>query len=492
MKLKNLLIFVCVTCISTVEIRSALAEGDVLTNSDSAVRPEESLLQPPSFSTSPEPISNATPVHLHNDLWQRIRNGYALQNTDNQLVENHEQWYANRPDYVRRMTERAKRYLHFIVEEVERRGMPSEIALLPMIESAFNPGGFSSANAAGIWQFIPSTGKNFGMKQNWWYDGRRNIVSATIGALDYLQKLHGMFGDWELALAAYNWGEGAVKRALDHNRRIGLPTNYASLNMPSETRNYIPKLQAIKNIVDNPASYGLELQPVPDRPYFVAVNTEKNMDVKLAARLANVTLDEFRALNPAHNRPVILQENSEALLLPVDKAETFQTNLANNSQPLVSWKTYNSKKGDRLDKLAARYGTSVETLQSVNGLSPKTRLTQGQMLLVPANEEIAKNDSRVFETLSALSGKQEPVKDTRYTVSRGDTLSKISRDYKVSVAQLRQWNGNLSILKPGQRLIVAPEEKPLLATRTGRNHRKVSLKQKNIKDKNKRKGTSQI
>lgn len=481
MQLKSLLVFVCVACISSVGMQATLAEGDVLTNNHSAVRPDESLLQPSSFSTNPDPASSTSPVHLHNDLWQRIRNGYALQNLDSPLVENHEQWYANRPDYMRRMTERARRYLHFIVEEVERRGMPSEIALLPMIESAFNPGGFSSANAAGIWQFIPSTGKNFGMKQNWWYDGRRNIVSATIGALDYLQKLHGIFGDWELALAAYNWGEGAVKRALDHNRRVGLPTNYASLNMPSETRNYIPKLQAIKNIVDDPASYGLELQHVPDRPYFVAVNTEKNMDVKLAARLANVTLDEFRALNPAHNRPVILHENSEALLLPVDKAETFQTNLANNSQPLVSWQTYQSKKGDRLEKLAARYGISVETLQSVNGLSPKTRLTRGQMLLVPANKETEKNDFKVFEKPSALSDRQEPEKSTRYTVSAGDTLSKISRDYKVSVAQLRQWNGNLKVIRPGQRLIVTPDEKPRITTRTDKNHRKVSLKHKEQK-----------
>ena len=175
-----------------------------------------------------------------------------MRQLDSKLIANHEKWYAGRPDYVERMTDRAQRYLFYIVGEVERRGMPSEIALLPMIESAFNPGAYSTGHASGIWQFIPSTGKNFGMQQNWWYDGRRDVISATNGALDYLQKLHGMFGDWELALAAYNCGENAVLRAQAHNRKLGLPTRYTSLKLPKETRNYVPKLLAIKNIIADP------------------------------------------------------------------------------------------------------------------------------------------------------------------------------------------------------------------------------------------------
>jgi membrane-bound lytic murein transglycosylase D len=263
------------------------------------------------------------------DLWARIRNGFAMRDLNSPLVARHEKWYASRPDYVARMTDRARRYLHYITTEVERRGMPSEIALLPMIESAFNPGAYSTARASGIWQFIPSTGKNFGMEQNWWYDGRRDIVSATNGALDYLQKLHDMFGDWELALAAYNWGEGAVQRAQARNRKRGLPVNYTSLKMPKETRSYVPKLLAVKNIVANPASFGLVLGDIPDEPYFAAVATSKHMDVKLAAQLADISMEEFKALNPAHNRPVILQDSSDLILLPTDAVETFSANLEN-------------------------------------------------------------------------------------------------------------------------------------------------------------------
>jgi len=209
------------------------AEEKVFLNSSLDALQADSIPQPSTASAGPDLTLTVDPNLAQNDLWQRIRNGYALRKLNSPLVANHEQWYAKRPDYMQRMTERGQRYLHFIVEEVERRGMPSEIALLPMIESAFNPGGHSTSNASGIWQFIPSTGKHFGMQQNWWYDGRRNIISATLGARDYLQKLHGIFGDWELALAAYNWGEGAVQRALAHNRKRGLPMNYANLKMPS-------------------------------------------------------------------------------------------------------------------------------------------------------------------------------------------------------------------------------------------------------------------
>ncbi|MBI5918401.1 MAG: transglycosylase SLT domain-containing protein [Nitrosomonadales bacterium] len=333
---------------------------------------------------------------MQNDLWQRIREGFAMNDVDSPLIARHEQWYANRPDYVARMTERAGRYLYFIVEEVERRGMPTEIALLPMIESAFNPSAYSIGHASGIWQFIPSTGKDFGLQQNWWYDGRRDIISATRGALDYLQKLHDQFGDWELALAAYNWGEGAVQRAQERNRRQGLPTDYASLRMPDETRNYVPKLIAVKNIVSNPASFGLNLQAVSNQPYFTAVSTAEHIDVKVAAQLADIPLDEFMALNPAHSRPVILQSNSNIILLPVQKIETFRANLEHSKQPLVNWQAYQSKKGERLDKLAPRYGLSVEKLRSVNGLSSQTLVSGGQTLLVPLNGETADSEFEAF------------------------------------------------------------------------------------------------
>ncbi|MDP1633704.1 MAG: transglycosylase SLT domain-containing protein, partial [Gallionellaceae bacterium] len=258
----------------------------------------------------PAPIREAmfvAPEPAAEDLWQRIRDGYAMKELDSKLIKRHEKWYASHPDYVLRMTERGRRYLHYIVEEVERRGMPMEIALLPMIESAFNPGAYSVASASGIWQFIPSTGKHFGIEQNWWYDGRRDIIGATNGALDYLEKLHKQFGDWELALAAYNWGENAVARAQARNRSLRKPTDYSHLKMPRETQNYVPKLMAIKNIVADPARFGLILSDIADEPYFEAVATSRHIDVKVAAELADIPMDEFLALNPGHNRPVILQ-----------------------------------------------------------------------------------------------------------------------------------------------------------------------------------------
>jgi len=386
------------------------------------------------------------------DLWVRARAGFAMRELESPLIAKHEQWYANRPDYVARMTERAGRYLYFIMGEVERRGMPTEIALLPMIESAFNPGAYSVSRASGIWQFIPSTGKNFGMAQNWWYDGRRDIVSATTGALDYLQKLHDMFGDWELALAAYNCGEGAVQRAQARNRARGLPVNYTSLKLPEETRNYVPKLLAIKNIVATPAAYGLVLQPIRNEPYFTAIATAKHIDVKLAAQLADMTVTEFVALNPAHNRPVILQENSDLILLPIDKVETFRANLEAYDKPLVSWQAYQAKKGERIDRLAPRFGLSVERLKEVNGLAGRSHLSAGQTLLVPINGEVADNE---FESFNMHLHPVEAERQGRlvsHVVRRGETLASVARRYGVSLAALKRMNGNSTRVRVGQTL----------------------------------------
>ncbi len=480
MQLNKFYLFAFSACIALNAVSVVHAEETFFLNSSLDTLQADSIPQPPTASAGPNLTLTADLNLSQNDLWQRIRNGYTLRKLNSPLVANYEQWYAKRPDYIQRMTERGQRYLHFIVEEVERRGMPSEIALLPMIESGFNPGGYSTASASGIWQFIPSTGKHFGMQQNWWYDGRRNIISATTGALDYLQKLHGIFGDWELALAAYNWGEGAVQRALAHNRKLGLPANYASLKMPSETRNYIPKLQAIKNIIGNPASFGLVLHPVPDQPYFVAVSTSKNIDMELAAGLADVTLDEFRALNPAHNRPVILQENSDVLLLPVDKVETFRANLASNSLPLVSWQVYKSRKGEHLNGLATRFGMSPETLRSTNSLSTRLKVSTGQMLLVPLNGQIAENEFEAFNAHPALAS-QLSGNTIRYTVRKGDTLSAISRLYKVSVEKLQVWNNNVRILHPGQHILIMQPDKLPQISRADKNRGKLGMASKRNK-----------
>ncbi len=416
-------------------------------------------LLPPEPAAAVEPLTvpnesaaAAKPEIAQGDLWERIRGSFAMNDLNSRLVTYQENWYAKHPDYVDRMMERARRYLFYITEEVERRGMPSEIALLPMVESAFNPGAYSVASASGIWQFIPSTGKKFGMQQNWWYDGRRDVVNATNGALDYLQKLHDMFGDWELALAAYNCGEGAVARAQAYNRKHGRPTNFASLKLLKETRNYVPKLIAIKNIISDPAKFSLSLPEIPDKPYFVALATPDHMDVKLAAELADISEEEFIALNPAHTRPVILQDSTDLILLPIEKMNTFLSNLENNDKPLVSWQPYQPKKGERLDQLAPRFGLSVENLKRVNGLSNRGNISNGQTLLVPVTGE---EDDTEFAAFN-MNLVDDHGRATRHRIRRGDTLSQIARKYHVSVSRLKQWNGPMRILRVGQTISVSP------------------------------------
>lgn len=319
------------------------------------------------------------------DLWVRIRNGFAMPNLNNELVLYQQQWYQNRPEYLRRMVERSRRYMHHIVEELEKRGMPTELALLPMVESGFNPMALSRSQAAGLWQFIPSTGKTYRLEQNWWQDQRRDIVASTSAALDYLQTIYDMHGDWHLALASYNWGEGAVKRAIQKNEAKGLPTDYSSLSMPNETRNYVPKLQALKNIFSNPRLMAsLKIPPLSNRPYFATVESSRPMDVKTAAKLAAMPLDEFVALNPSHNRPVIKADTQ--LVIPADKLETFQSNLENHDEPLASWQPYTLKPGERLDKVAPRFGISLADLKRINGLNGRLKISAGSTLLVPTGK----------------------------------------------------------------------------------------------------------
>ena len=337
-------------------------------------------------STIDSDINNNTDGHkTPTDLWERIRGGFAMAELDSREVRYNEKFYASRPKYLKRIIERSKRYLFHIVEEVERRGMPAEIALLPIIESAFNPTAYSNRRAAGIWQLIPSTGAAYGLKQNWWYDGRKDIIGATRAALDYLQNLYGIFGDWELALASYNWGEGAVGRALEKNRNKGISTDFRNIKLPPETQRYIPRLIAIKNIISNPAAFGIELESLPNQPYFEQVAAERHIDVRLAAWLADISIDEFEALNPGHNRPVIHRDDFAKLLLPVNKVEIFAENLRNHDQQLVSWQGYQAKHGDTAAMISKRYGISLRKLREVNGMGRHGDVKPGQTLLVPRN-----------------------------------------------------------------------------------------------------------
>ncbi len=319
-----------------------------------------------------------------NNLWDRIRNGFAMADLNDDLVLHYQQWYQNRPDALRRMVERSRPYLHHIVEELEGRGMPTELALLPMVESSFNPNAYSRAHASGLWQFIPATGKRFNLEQNWWRDERRDIVASTNAALDYLQTIYDMHGDWHLALASYNWGEGAVKKAIVKNESRGLPTDYPSLNMPNETRHYVPKLQALKNIFGNPALIArLGLPFIPNEPYFATLESPKPIDVKTAAQLANMTVEEFQRLNPSHNRPIIKPDTP--VVIPADKLDTFRSNLHNSKVPLTQWQAYTVTSAERLEHIAARFDTTTAELARVNGLSEKVRLGAGSTLLVPGN-----------------------------------------------------------------------------------------------------------
>ena len=354
-----------------------------------AAPPSPSLL-PSQSQVAPRPAVPAAlnaeapaTARLPKNVWQRINSGYGLPPMENDLVREWENWYSSRPDYVGRMIDRSGHFLYHIVEEVEKRGMPMEVALLPMIESAYNPVAYSRSHASGIWQFIPSTGKDFGLRQNWWYDGRRDVIAATGAALDYLEKLHGMFNDWQLALAAYNWGEGAVSRAMEKNRARGLPTDYESLTVPGETRNYVPKLMAVKNIISNPARYGLQIAEVPNEPYFDTLRVKRHIDMKVAAKMAEMPLDEFKFLNPGHNKPVIKAGAEQRIVLPKDRVIPFLANLEKYDKPLVSWQAVTLRRGEKVEKVAAQHGMTLAELKQLNGLAHQKRVVTGQPLLVP-------------------------------------------------------------------------------------------------------------
>jgi membrane-bound lytic murein transglycosylase D len=340
----------------------------------------------------PPPLATIDLTLPPDDLWDRIRHGFGMPNLDSPLVQQQQAWYLARPDYLRRVVERSRRYMHHIIEELEKRGMPTELALLPIVESAYNPMAYSRAHASGMWQFIPSTGKTYQLDQNWWMDQRRDIIASTSAALEYLQSIYEMHGDWHLALASYNWGENAVARAINKNRAKGLPTDYLSLTLPNETRSYVPKLQALKNIIAQPALFNVSLDPIPNRPYFHSVEVSAHMDVAIAARLAEMTIEEFLALNPAFNRPVIPDKGGANIVLPAEKVDIFMSNLEAHNKPLTSWQAYSIKKGESLDSVAKKHGLSVARLRQVNGINAKMRIGPGHTLLVPARGDAASDN----------------------------------------------------------------------------------------------------
>ena len=382
------------------------------------------------------------------DVWERIRQGFAIPDLNNQQVTHQLDWYSTRPDYIQRTTERGSRYLFHIVQELEARGMPTELALLPFIESAFNPHAVSTAKAAGMWQFIPSTGRDFNLKQNTFQDDRRSVLASTDAALTYLQKLHNMFGDWQLALAAYNWGEGSVQRAIKKNQAAGLPIDFNSLSarMPAETRNYVPKLQAVKSIIANPTQYGITLPKIENQPYFVTIGKTRDMDVKIAAQLAELPLDEFRALNPQFGKYVITGGARTGLLLPHENADKFKANLAqwSKDKALCSWTAYKvTDPRERIEAIASKFGTTPDVIREANRIPPKMVLKAGSTILVPKPASLTDKDisPEIAENARiAVERDAPPLKHVIVKVGKRDTLVSIAKRHRVSVAQIQSWN----------------------------------------------------
>jgi len=404
------------------------------------------------------------------DAWERIRRGYAIPNLNTPLVDKWTAYYAAHPEAMNRMAERAGKYLYYIIEEINRRGLPTELALLPFVESAYNPIAYSHARASGLWQFIPSTGTQFKLKQDWWHDQRRDPIASTNAALDYLEYLFEFQGDWYLALASYNWGEGAVKRAVDRNAAAGKRTDYLSLNMPAETRNYLPKLQAIKNIVGDPKKYAVVLPDVDNSPYFVAIKKTVNIDYILAAQLAEMPLDDFQALNPSFNQPLISAKENHAVILPRDRVVIYNKNLAQYKGDLSSWKTYEVADSESIATIASKFGVPESRLRQANRIPNNIRLVSNQTIIIPApsgagirlnpadKTSLAQNGAKssvvaqtnakrttpaakaTTRTVSTTTKSTASVTVRTHIIRAGDTLSSIAQRYGTTAAALRALN----------------------------------------------------
>lgn len=419
----------------------------------------------------PEPVEPAADQEesTQQDLWARIRDGYALDlHQDRERVRLQRKWYARHPSYFTRVTERAERYLHFIVEEAERRGMPLELVMLPVVESAFDPFAYSHGRAAGPWQFIPSTGKYFGLDQTWWYDGRRDITLSTRAALDYLQQLSERFdGDWLLALASYNAGGGTVSRARRRNEEAGRPTDFWHLDLPRETTAYVPKLLAVAEIVRDPRRYGVTLHPMADQPYFEEVDVGGQIDLAQAASLAEISTEELYLLNPAFNRWATAPEGPHTLLVPVGSADAFRERVADLPQEeRMRWHRYTIRSGDSLSRIARAHRTTPAVLRDINDLSGNT-IIAGRTLLIPEpsqDQYKLSADQRLADNQGRQRGKRQRVD---HRVAAGDTLWQIARENDVSVQALAKWNNMApgDPLRVGQTLAVWREDGPAATVR---------------------------
>ena len=409
--------------------------------------------------------SSVEELGVPSDVWERIRRGYAMPVLQSKLVDRWVDFYTRDPAYLRRMSERAGQYLYHIVEEIENRGMPTELALLPFVESAFQAEALSRAKAAGLWQFMPATGKAYDLAQNLWRDDRRDVLESTRAALDYFEYLHGMFGDWHLALAAYNWGEGSVQRAILRAKRRKQPTDYLHLRMPNETANYVPKLEAVKRIISEPARYGITLPDVGNEPFFVTITKPRDIDIETAAELAGMPLEEFRRLNPSYKLPVIVASHNNVMLLPADKVDFFVDNLASwmdSGQPLSQWTTYRLQQGETLAQVAGRSGMTEDELRKVNGIPKGRRVLANSTLLVRSTGTEDQQD--IAAELANAKLQLSPTTTWRrvtYRVRSGDTLSGIARRWRITMKSIVTANRLRSDrLRVGQRLVLTVPNVP--------------------------------
>ncbi len=393
------------------------------------------------------------------NLWQVMRGDFGLPHqTDNSRIQAQRNWYARHPSYMDRVSERAGRYAWHIHQQLAERGMPAEIALLPIVESAYDPFAYSHGRAAGLWQFIPGTGKRFKLAQNWWYDGRRDVVDSTRAALDYLQYLHKRFdGDWLLALAAYNSGEGTVSRAIRRNRKLGKATDFWTLKLPRETRAYVPKLIALAQLIDDPETYAIKLADIPNRPYFQVIDTGGQIDLAVAANLAEIELDDLYRLNPGFNQWATTPDGPHRLLIPVNNAATFRQAIARlPPEQRMQWNRHKVKTGETLSHIAKRYRTSTEVLQAANQINGSS-IRAGKHLMVPVSSQ--SQGAYKLSAAQRLSHKQNTSRKgfkTHHVVANGDTLWDLSREYKVGLRSLASWNGMApgDPLRIGQTLVV--------------------------------------
>jgi peptidoglycan lytic transglycosylase D len=421
--------------------------------------PELSTSNKPEIDVTDELENQVAKQHEYSDVWMLLKDGLELdRHIDKRSVKDKTAWFKRNQEYIDRVASRAEPYLFHIITKLKERDMPLDIALLPIVESAYQPFAYSPARASGIWQFIPGTGKRYGLKQNWWYDGRRDIVAATDAALDYLEALHKQFnGNWFHALAAYNSGEGNVARAIRRNKKKGKKTDFWSLRLPRETRNYVPSLLAIAEVLKHSDKHNINFNTIANKPYFENIDIGSQIDLATVSKLSGLSIDEVYTLNPGFNRWATDPKGPHRLLIPVDKAEDFKNKLAAlPKSERIKWQQHKIRKGETLGQIASRYQTSVSALKQINRLK-RSMIREGRSLLIPTAKE-----SKKYYSLSADARKFKGLKTTGdgkryiYSVKRGDNLWDIGRHYGISVSQLTRWNGisKRRLLKPGQKLTV--------------------------------------